>query len=147
MLSRVIIISGLHADLTEDNLYDLFDAYGCIEDVQLFVDERDGRSLGYGEVVYASMDCALRALEASDGLEIWGSTLMVRASSYFEEGQTAEEAYQDAAKAAHLPEGDPFLSGGFDEEAEPEEEFRFVSEITYPLWVREALLDDERESA
>lgn len=140
MKSRVIIVSGLHADLTEDHLYDLFDAYGCIEDVRLFVDEEDGRSLGYGEVIYASSDCAMRALRECEGLEIWGERLSLRPASYIEEEVLAQMSEQEPAferQGLELGEGSELS----------EEEFRFVSEITLPLWAREELLDDALESA
>lgn len=150
MNTRVIIVSGLHADLTEDHLYDLFESYGCIEDARLFVDERDGRSLGYGEVVYVSFDCARRALREAEGIEIWGSKLLLRPVSYYEGGDPAEAA--EGFEAERFNEGpifnqeyEPSYGREYEEEYDPE--LRFVSEITLPLWAREEQLDDELESA
>jgi|SRR5690606_13270267 len=77
---RKLVVSGLPESLTEENLYDLFDLYGCIEDVQLHFDHRTNLPLGLGVVTFRNEDCARDALEAVNGLEILGARLLVRPS-------------------------------------------------------------------
>ena len=75
---RTLVISGLPESLTEENLYDLFDLYGCIEDVHLRFDEATQEPLGTGVVTFAAEDCARDALEGVHGLELFGTRLVVR---------------------------------------------------------------------
>jgi RNA recognition motif-containing protein len=107
MRTKKLLVSGLPESLTEENLYDLFDIYGCIEDVRLAVDE-ETRSMGFGEIVFRAEDCARDALEAVDGLEICGVRLMVRPALVAEDVPTVEDGT----------------------------EIEFVSEISRPLWDR-----------
>jgi RNA recognition motif-containing protein len=108
MRTKKLLVSGLPESLTEENLYDLFDLYGCIEDVRLAVDAETRSSMGYGEIIFRAEDCARDALEAVDGLEIMGARLMVRPA---------------------LVEDDvPSFDDGT--------EIEFVSEISRPLWDR-----------
>lgn len=78
MTTTTLLVTGLPESLTEENLYDLFDLYGCIEDVRLRLDERTDAPLGVGEVVFKSEECAHDALLAVNGLEILGCRLLVR---------------------------------------------------------------------
>jgi RNA recognition motif-containing protein len=104
MRVKKLVVSGLPESLTEENLYDLFDLYGCIEDVQLRLDGETHESTGLGVVIFRREDCARDALEAVDGLEVLGARLAVR------------PAFDD------LPI--EFETG----------ELEFVSEISRPLW-------------
>jgi RNA recognition motif-containing protein len=105
-MGKTLVISGLPESLTEENLYDLFDLYGCIEDVRVWIDDFTQVSLGRGEVTFSSENCAHDALEAVDGLEIMGSRLIVR----------------PALDGDHVPSGNG--------------ELEFVAEISRPLWDR-----------
>jgi RNA recognition motif-containing protein len=105
-MGKTLVILGLPESLTEENLYDLFDLYGCIEDVRVWIDELTQTSLGQGEVTFRSENCAHDALEAVDGLEILGARLTVR----------------PALDGDHVPNG----SG----------DLEFVAEISRPLWDR-----------
>jgi RNA recognition motif-containing protein len=108
MERKTLVVSGLPEGLTEENLYDLFDLYGCIEDVRLAVDDATSTSLGYGEVTFRTEHCAHDALEAVDGLEILGARLTVR----------------------------PALIDGDVPPVREDGDLRFVSEISRPLWDR-----------
>jgi RNA recognition motif-containing protein len=105
--TKTLIVHGLPESLTEENLYDLFDLYGCIEDIWLKLDESTREPVGMGVIRFRAEECARDALEAVDGLEILGARLEVR--------------------PAFLDEDYP---------PELEGELEFVAEISRPLWDR-----------
>ena len=77
MVTKTLVVHGLPEAITEENLYDLFDLYGCIEDVWLKIDE-DTQRPSTGVIKFRAEECARDALKAVHGLEILGSRLEVR---------------------------------------------------------------------
>jgi len=72
-----LIVTGLSDEFTEACLYDLFDLYGSIVDVELAVDPAEGGFLGHGFVVFEDAVDAARARVSMDGAAICGRTLHV----------------------------------------------------------------------
>lgn len=74
-----LIVSGLSEDINEENLFDLFEVYGPIVDVELVCDESSGDSLGFGYLVFETEAGAARARMSADGQVVGGETIRVRA--------------------------------------------------------------------
>jgi RNA recognition motif-containing protein len=75
-----LIVTGLCDEIRDNELYDLFDAYGPIIDVGVEIDRLTSRPTGTGYVVYDEALCAARARLCMDGAEINGRVLCVRPS-------------------------------------------------------------------
>lgn len=57
--SNRVFVGGIHADVTEDILFDYFSKFGYIEKVQIMKDKFKGISKGYGFVTCQSDSTAL----------------------------------------------------------------------------------------
>ena len=79
-MSTKLIVTGLCDEIRENELYDLFDAYGPIIDVGVELDQLTARPTGSGYVIYDEPICAARARLCMDGAEINGRVLSVRSS-------------------------------------------------------------------
>ena len=73
----VIIVTGLHNELQEEDLQDTFSEYGEIKNCVLNVDRRTGYVKGYALLEYQGMNEAKRAIQELNGTEIAGQTIKV----------------------------------------------------------------------
>jgi RNA recognition motif-containing protein len=78
LVTHRLMVFGLTEDMREEDLYDLFDSYGTIVEVEIPRDPLSGRPLGYGYVRYAEATFADHALSAMNGASVAGQTLRVR---------------------------------------------------------------------
>jgi RNA recognition motif-containing protein len=78
MKTMNIYIGNLDYKLTEDDLKTTFQSYGEIESAKIIVDRKTGRSRGFGFVRMFEKEEALKAIQAFNGTEIGGKTLVVK---------------------------------------------------------------------
>ena len=73
----VIIVTGLHEELQEEDLQDTFSEHGEIKNCVLNVDRRTGYVKGYALLEYQSVDEAKRAIQELNGSQIAGKSIKV----------------------------------------------------------------------
>ena len=71
-----IYVGNLPFTSTEDEIRDMFAAYGEVERVQLINDRDTGRPRGFGFVTMGAEDAA-KAIEALNGTELEGRNLRI----------------------------------------------------------------------
>jgi len=72
-----VYVANLPWRTTEDELANLFEAYGPVVDVRVIQDPNTGRSRGYGFVELGAADSAQRAVASLNGHEFNGRRLVV----------------------------------------------------------------------
>jgi RNA recognition motif-containing protein len=72
-----LYVGNLNYRATEDELRELFGAYGEVASVAIIMDRETGRSKGFGFVEFTSDEDGRAAIEALDNKEIGGRTLKV----------------------------------------------------------------------
>ncbi|QNQ00612.1 Conserved hypothetical protein [Yarrowia lipolytica] len=75
--NTVLLIRNLHYELTENDLYDLFNKVGRVDDVEIHYD-RSGRSLGDANVVFSRPEDAQDAIDKFDGKRAAGLKIEVK---------------------------------------------------------------------
>ncbi|CAK8690057.1 transformer-2 protein homolog beta-like isoform X2 [Clavelina lepadiformis] len=75
--SRCLGIFGLSLYTTESDLRSVFSRYGRIEDVNIVIDQKTGRSRGFSFVYFESPDDAEEAKERANGMELDGRRIRV----------------------------------------------------------------------
>jgi RNA recognition motif-containing protein len=75
--SKKLYVGSLPYSVTEEELNNLFSAYGKIESVRIITDKFTGQSKGFGFVEMADGDEAQKAIEAVNGMKLNGRTLIV----------------------------------------------------------------------
>jgi RNA recognition motif-containing protein len=72
-----IFVGNLDFNTTEDELRQLFEAYGQVDRVSILTDRETGRSRGFGFVEMASNEDGEKAIAALNGSQMGGRTLNV----------------------------------------------------------------------
>jgi polyadenylate-binding protein len=72
-----LFIKNIPADVKPREFYEFFLKFGDVVSAKLPEDD-DGNHLGYGYINYADPSSAAAAIKATDGQEVWGSTLEVK---------------------------------------------------------------------
>ena len=72
-----LFVGNLSYGMTEDQLRDLFESYGQVNDVAIITERDTGRSKGFGFVEFESDDEAQEAIQALNENEIQGRRLTV----------------------------------------------------------------------
>ncbi len=75
--NKKLYVGSLPYSVTEEELHNLFSAYGKIESVRIITDKFTGQSKGFGFVEMADGDEAQKAIEAINGMKLNGRTLIV----------------------------------------------------------------------
>lgn len=75
--NKKLYVGSLPYSVTEEELRNLFSAYGQIESVRIITDKFTGQSKGFGFVEMASGDEAQKAIEGVNGMKLSGRTLIV----------------------------------------------------------------------
>lgn len=75
-----ICVSNLDCQLTEDSLKEAFQAYGEVASVRILTERDTDHPKGFGLVEMPDKDEALKAIEALDGTELGGRTIIVNES-------------------------------------------------------------------
>jgi len=76
-MNSKLFVGNLSFEVTENDLQDLFGAYGPVTDVNLMTDRSTGRSRGFAFVTMATPEGAKAAIEAASGKDLKGRSLTV----------------------------------------------------------------------
>ena len=76
-MNTKLYVGNLSFDTTENDLQDLFAAYGPVSEVNLITDRMSGRSRGFGFVTMSTPEGAQAAIGALAGKEVGGRALTV----------------------------------------------------------------------
>lgn len=93
-----LVVANLADTLTKDELMTAFSEYGAVESCTIATDA-EGKSLGYGFVMYESAESAAKALGKTQGLQLKGKPL--KTSMWLPKGQ------RDAMKKAKQTQATP----------------------------------------
>ncbi len=77
MQSKNLYVSGLPYSATDRQLEEIFSAHGTVVSARVITDKFTGRSRGFGFVEMSSQSEAQKAIEALNGTELEGRTLVV----------------------------------------------------------------------
>ena len=72
-----IFVGNLSFDSTEDDIRQLFNAFGTVERVNVITDRESGRSRGFGFVRMPNEDEAQDAIEGLNGTQLQGRSLAI----------------------------------------------------------------------
>ena len=72
-----IYVGNLPFSANEDELRDLFQAYGAVESAKIITDRFTGRSRGFGFVEMVEREDGLKSIEALDDKDFLGRNLRV----------------------------------------------------------------------
>jgi RNA recognition motif-containing protein len=72
-----IYVGNVPFQSSEDQLKELFEQYGQVEQAKIIVDRATGRSKGFGFVEMSERDEGLKAIEELDSKDFMGRTLRV----------------------------------------------------------------------
>jgi RNA recognition motif-containing protein len=76
-MNTKLYVGNLSFDTTENDLQDMFAAYGPVTEVNLIMDRMSGRSRGFGFVTMATAEGAQAAIAALAGQNVNGRNLTV----------------------------------------------------------------------
>ncbi len=76
-MGNKLYVGGLPYSATEGKLQEIFAAHGTVESARVISDKFTGQSRGFGFVEMASTEEAQKAIEALNGKELDGRTLVV----------------------------------------------------------------------
>ena len=86
-----LFVGNFSWNLSEEDMRELFAAYGELEDVKLIIDRMTGRSKGFGFVKFVNEDEATTALTELNDKEVDGRELKVTVARPREERPQREE--------------------------------------------------------
>jgi RNA recognition motif-containing protein len=72
-----IYVGNLNYDTVEDELREVFSAYGAVQSVKIISDQFTGRSRGFGFVEMADREEGLKAIQELDSSTVGGRPLKV----------------------------------------------------------------------
>lgn len=76
-MSNKLYVGGLPYSVTEGQLQEIFAAHGTVESARVIVDKFTGQSRGFGFVEMGSGGEAQKAIQALNGTQLEGRTLVV----------------------------------------------------------------------
>ncbi|XP_068340637.1 RNA-binding protein Y14-like [Pyrus communis] len=71
----IILITGIHEEVQEDDLFNVFGDYGAIKDLHLNLDRRTGFVKGYVLIEYEKFEEAKAAISGMNGAKLFGQTI------------------------------------------------------------------------
>lgn len=86
-MGNKLYVGGLPYSVTEGQLEEIFAAHGTVESVKVIADKFTGRSRGFGFVEMSSGGEAQKAIEALNGTQLDGRTLVVNEAKPMERRQ------------------------------------------------------------
>jgi len=75
--NQKLYVGNLNFDANEEQVRELFGAYGDVQEVKIVMDRFTGRSRGFAFVRFDSADSAAKAKEALNGQPFQGKTLVI----------------------------------------------------------------------
>lgn len=82
-----IFVANLNFKVREDDLREMFEAFGIVDSVRVITDRNSGRSKGYGFVEMPNEDEANRAINELNNSEADGRNLVVKIAEERTEGR------------------------------------------------------------
>lgn len=76
-MSNKLYVGGLPYSVTEGRLEEIFSEHGTVQSARVISDKFTGQSRGFGFVEMASSEEAQKAMEALNGTQLDGRTLVV----------------------------------------------------------------------
>ena len=76
-MSNKLYVGGLPYSITEGQLQEIFAAHGTVESAKVIADKFTGQSRGFGFVEMSSGGEAQKAIQALNGTQLEGRTLVV----------------------------------------------------------------------
>ncbi len=76
-MTNKLYVGGLPYSVTEGRLEELFAQHGSVQSARVIADKFTGQSRGFGFVEMASSEEAQKAMEALNGTQLEGRTLVV----------------------------------------------------------------------
>ena len=76
-MGNKLFIGGLSWGTSDDDLNEVFGAFGAVTEAKVITDRDTGRSRGFGFVTFANGDEAQAAIAAMDGQDLGGRTVRV----------------------------------------------------------------------
>ena len=73
----ILFCSGLHEELTEEKIDDLFSEYGAVKSIKVNLDRKTGSLKGYALIEYEDIDEAKEAISELNGSTFYGKELHV----------------------------------------------------------------------
>jgi len=100
-----IFVGNLNFNTSEDELRQLFEAYGQVDRVSIMTDRETGRSRGFGFVEMSSSEDGEKAIAALNGSQVGGRTLNVNEARPKPERSSGGggRAAENAATAGNFP--------------------------------------------
>ncbi|KAJ7972198.1 RNA-binding 8A [Quillaja saponaria] len=87
----IILITGVHEEAQEDDLLNVFAAYGDVKNLHLNLDRRTGFRKGYALIEYETFKAAQEAIVKRNGSQLFTQTVSV------------DWAFSDPSKALRRP--------------------------------------------
>jgi RNA recognition motif-containing protein len=97
-----IYVSNLDCQLTEGSLKEAFQAYGEVTSVRILTDRDTAHPKGFGLVEMPDKDEALKAIEALNGTELGGRTIIVNESR----SETAQNSHHGKSGIKEIQRAD-----------------------------------------
>ena len=85
-MAKNIYVGNLSYDVSEDELRNIFEAFGAVETVSIITDKFTGRSKGFGFVTMANDGEALKAIESLHQKDLKGRPVTVNEARPRESG-------------------------------------------------------------
>ncbi len=148
-MAKKLFVGNLAYAITDDQLTQIFSAYGTVVSAKVISDRFSGRSKGFGFVEFTKDEEAAAAMQALDGSDQEGRNMVVKEANPPREegGMTASPAAAPAPQAEEAPEVEEAPMAEAEEApeapAETEEETTEVEEA--PKADEEAGSDDSEE--
>jgi RNA recognition motif-containing protein len=76
-MSMNIYVGNLSFDTVEDDLRELFAAFGAVESVKIISDQFTGRSRGFGFIEMATREEGMKAIQELDSKDLGGRPLKI----------------------------------------------------------------------
>ena len=77
-MAKNLFIGNLPFDMTDDNMLQIFSAFGQVTTANIVKDKMTGRSRGFGFVEFANDEDAAKAIEALNNSEQMGRNIVVK---------------------------------------------------------------------
>lgn len=90
-MTNKLYVGGLPYTLTEGKLEEIFSAHGAVQSVRVISDKFTGQSRGFGFVEMGSAEEAQKAMDALNGTQLEGRTLVVNEARPQEKRQSSGE--------------------------------------------------------
>ncbi|CAD7957863.1 unnamed protein product [Amoebophrya sp. A120] len=92
----VIVISGIHEETQEEDLYERFSDFGSIKNIHLNLDRKTGYVKGYCFLEYQEKEEAMEAIKNAHGDKLLGATMTV--SWAFQKKDTGDKPRKKARR-------------------------------------------------